>query len=284
MANKLVIDGEVCFGSTDSAENIICTDKDGNSSNVQIELDNFNHSLNQSWINNSDVHIEIENAITKHGIYSTFMLAFGTNNTNSPKEWEWWVLEYKCARILAWKNDDLATMARNGKDAYTDWKYYCSEEKLSNIKESILSYLFYQNKWRWERVALCNNTLEAFNNSTVIESRFFNDAEINYTLDFGENYTAKATTYIYSDINKSFSCSLTTDDAGALFVNGVASGTIASCVASTVTISLKPGWNTIEVIYTENGGKDGWFFSPTLSSNASVLVMSAVPYDVSEIS
>ena len=42
MANKLIIDGETVMGSVSSAESVICKNSEGNSSNVQTELDKIN--------------------------------------------------------------------------------------------------------------------------------------------------------------------------------------------------------------------------------------------------
>ena len=45
MANKLIIDGEVCFGSTSSASSVICKDNNGNNSTVQSELDKIDDKI-----------------------------------------------------------------------------------------------------------------------------------------------------------------------------------------------------------------------------------------------
>ena len=61
MANKIIIDGEVCFGSTDfsSASSLLCEDNKGNESNVQAELDN----LNEVAESNTNVEYMIGNMV-----------------------------------------------------------------------------------------------------------------------------------------------------------------------------------------------------------------------------
>ena len=62
MANKLIIDGEVCLGSTDltSASSLICKDKNGDDSNVQNEIDELRLDVAES---NSNVEYMIGNMV-----------------------------------------------------------------------------------------------------------------------------------------------------------------------------------------------------------------------------
>lgn len=81
-----------------------------------------NELINNELINDSDVYIEIENMISKYGKSSTFMLSFGSNNTNSPDGWDsGWSLIYKCSKIIAWNNSIVALNARNDANTFAGW-------------------------------------------------------------------------------------------------------------------------------------------------------------------
>ena len=54
MANKVIIDGNVCFGSVDSASSITCKDKDDNKSTVQAELDSLYDDIDDIITNVGD--------------------------------------------------------------------------------------------------------------------------------------------------------------------------------------------------------------------------------------
>lgn len=62
MANKLIIDGEVCLGSTDltEASSLICKDKNGEDSNVQSEIDELRLEVAES---NTNVEYMIGNMV-----------------------------------------------------------------------------------------------------------------------------------------------------------------------------------------------------------------------------
>ena len=49
MANQVIIDGEVCFGSTNKASAIICKDINGNDSTLEQELNKINNLLNNIY-------------------------------------------------------------------------------------------------------------------------------------------------------------------------------------------------------------------------------------------
>jgi hypothetical protein len=77
-------------------------------------------------------------------------------------------------------------------------------------------------------------------------------------MNITNNYTARCTTYIYCNSPVNFNCTATTDDEGAIYVNGKLVNTLVSCAATSVTLPFIKGVNCLEVFYTEASGGDGW--------------------------
>ena len=214
MANKVIIDGEVCFGSTDSAENIICKDIDGNQSNVQIELDGISNKISNEV---EKLSVELLNKIN----------------------------------VISVKYNNLI-------DLFT------------SFTES------YKNKWLFELAATCSNTIESFNTKIPSRMVYIHDSATVRNMTIADSYTAKATTWVRVDEDIDLTCTLETDDAGALFVNKTLIANLATCTPTSVTLPLKAGWNEVIVMYTEGSGGDGWIFTPRLSENSSIVEMNAI--------
>lgn len=88
------------------------------------------------------------------------------------------------------------------------------------------------------------------------------DSSTNYTNTYADNYTGKATTYVYSISRKKITLDFITDDNGSLYINDKKIGTTKSCESSTFENCLfKRGWNKIEVLYNEGDGNDGWLLT-----------------------
>ena len=80
MANQVIIDGEICFGSTNKASAIICKDKQGNEFSLQTALDNlidYIYPIGSVYISVNEVSPSILFGGTWEKIKDTFLLAAG---------------------------------------------------------------------------------------------------------------------------------------------------------------------------------------------------------------
>ena len=268
----------------DATDNFIhrhqCSQYIVDENNTKIE-NNLSLIFN-NWLNDCDVIEKIEEHVAIEGAGGTFMLAFGSNITNAPTEGlEWFIVLYKAARILAWRDDCLFTNARNGaSDNYMGWKRYVSEDLMNNEINAIKNFIHksvenYEDYWKLEMSATCSNTLEAFKASKPHRTVWIHDSITSVSMNMTDSYTAKCTTNVYVDSDKNLTFTVTTDDASSIFVNKTLIASLATCTATSVTLPLKQGWNEIIVIYTEGSGADGWLFSPKLSEHSDILRMNA---------
>ena len=258
--------------------NLLNTKVDENNTKIENNLS----LIFNNWLNDCDVIEKIEEHVAIEGAGGTFMLAFGSNITNAPTEGlEWFIVLYKAARILAWRDDCLFTNARNGaSDNYMGWKRYVSEDIMNNAINAIKNFIHksvenYEDYWKLEMSATCSNTLEAFKASKPHRTVWIHDSATSVTMNMADSYTAKCTTNVYVDSDKNLTFTVTTDDESSIFVNKTLIASLATCTATSVTLPLKQGWNEIIVIYTEGSGADGWLFSPKLSAHSDILRMNA---------
>ena len=118
---------------------------------------------------------------------------------------------------------------------------------------------------------------------TPSSTRYVGDGVVNSsnynTENFGDNYTGRATCYVYCANDITYSTAFITDDAGALYVNGTHIVTTASCTSVNVSFNLKKGINCIEAFWTEATGGDGWAFTPNLNTRVGqeFLAIYAIP-------
>lgn len=201
--SKTYINGELVNSSTNYAAAIEYTNKNGNKTTVQNELDNINN--------------KISNEVEKLSVELLNLIDLFTNFTES-----------------------------------------------------------YKNKWRFELAATCSNTIESFNTKIPSRMVYIHDSATIRNMNIADSYTAKATTWVRVDEDIDLTCTLETDDAGALFVNQVLIANLATCTPTSVTLPLKTGWNEVIVMYTEGSGGDGWIFTPRLSENSSIKEMNAI--------
>lgn len=100
------------------------------------------------------------------------------------------------------------------------------------------------------------------------ETNTYSDSNTSITMNIADSYTARATTYVYSETRQKIDLVGTTDDNGTLTINNEEIGEIDSCTATTFEQCLfVKGWNKIEIVYTEGSGGDGWL----LTANGSKL-------------
>ena len=135
----------------------------------------------------------------------------------------------------------------------------------------------YLNCWHLIRTATINSQPKPadFVGKTIISESIVADSAINTSLNYGDSYSAKATTYLYFSEETTLSIAFTTDDAGTVYINDYHIGNLTTTVASTLSCPFKAGWNKLEVCYTEGSGNDGWVTNPKFSTHASVKKMYA---------
>lgn len=125
------------------------------------------------------------------------------------------------------------------------------------------------NKWKWEKFSkqtINSNIRQTLLSATPNTINYILDSNISSTINKGDNYTARCTIYIYCPNQIDYSCTIQTDDDGAVYINGTFITTTVSCKYTSITIPFQKGANCLEVFYTDGTGEDGWKFSPTMSS------------------
>lgn len=104
-------------------------------------------------------------------------------------------------------------------------------------------------------------TLDDLEGQTIVSTNSYLDSAISLSMNIGDNYTAKATTYVYSDTRQQVTLKFNTDNGGILYLNGKKLCSHIYKDSSTYTDStamFRQGWNKVEVVYSEEDGGDGW--------------------------
>lgn len=134
--------------------------------------------------------------------------------------------------------------------------------------------------WHWDRYDYLidptkdyqhwNNSdlpkLEALENLQIRESRTLLDSSTSLVMNLGEKYTACATTYVYSETRKNVTIVFSSDNGGILYVNGADVGSYVYYDSSTQAqrvpiecpVTIRKGWNKVQVVYSKETGSDGW--------------------------
>lgn len=191
-----------------------------------------------------------------------------------------------------------------GKRTYITYGKYCDQLTLTRPKYSGNTFQGYVTdeygnmvkntmyQWKWERYPTHAMNVTELNN-------YFDKTDPNLTYYFcdsglkgkgdnwGNNYTAKASTWVYVENDCTISVNFASDDAGATFVRYADSSsathvtdyiqlaTNISCKWSGAkNIPLKKGWNEIVQLYTEGSGGDWWDTSPHLDSLSQIVARS----------
>lgn len=143
-----------------------------------------------------------------------------------------------------------------------------AEDWIDDLSDSE-DYSLMKNKWKWEKfdsVTMSSSIRDTLLTATPNSTAYYADGDIAYSLDISNSYTARCTTYIYCPVAIDYSCTVATDDAGAVYINGTFIKTLVSCEETAITIPFQAGANCLEVFYTEGTGDDGWEFFPDMSS------------------
>jgi len=128
--------------------------------------------------------------------------------------------------------------------------------------------------WKWKvemypEATMAVNILDTLNTLKVKRTRYIDDSATSISLNLGDHYTGKCTTFVYCPEEvTNLTMVLTTKDAGAFFINDIiqtnTSGKQITTSGTTSTFNkccFKQGWNKIVVCYTESTSSDGWTFS-----------------------
>lgn len=110
-------------------------------------------------------------------------------------------------------------------------------------------------------------TLDDLEELESLSSTTYKDSDISLKMGIGDYYTAKCTTFVYSEERKKVNMWLSADNGGILYVNGSKISTYlfydksskTSNVDPTKTeVTIRKGWNKIEVVYINEDGTDGF--------------------------
>ena len=99
-------------------------------------------------------------------------------------------------------------------------------------------------------------TLNDLVGARLIESQLV-DNPPPYTSDLGDTYIGVLTFYLYYDHACTKTATITTDDAGTVYLNNVSIYALDSCQGANVTFNMIKGLNRIDIIYAEGSGGDG---------------------------
>lgn len=180
-------------------------------------------------------------------------------------------------------------LADSVKDSLSSIKIYSevlSASDWQDIISNTSSYSSYNNMWQVDKFSSITanaNIRTTLQNTTPSSTRYIGDGVItssNYNSEhFGNNYTGRATCYVYCANDLTYTSTFMTDDDGVLFINGKHIVTTESCRSTNVSFPLKKGINCIEAFWTEGSGGDGWAFDPVLSSRVGheFLALYAIP-------
>lgn len=98
-----------------------------------------------------------------------------------------------------------------------------------------------------------------------LETTTFDDVSTGLKMEIGEKYTALCTTFVFSEERKNVEIAFSCDNGGHLYVNGSKETSYIYKIKDNVEeepskkqITIRKGWNKIEVLYSEESGADGW--------------------------
>lgn len=215
---------------------------------------------------------EIDNSVsinsTQNNRLSTIETKLNTVETGANK------LVDNCIKTSYIQNKAVTTdkLADDVKDSLSSIKTYYGTLRANAWIDDLSTssdYGQYALKWKWERFA--SKTCDSNIRNTLLTAAptaiaYYADTSISISMNIADSYTARCTTYIYCDTAVNFNCSVVTDDAGAVYINGNLVNTIVSCAETAMVIPFIKGVNCLEVFYTEGSGGDGWKFTPALNT------------------
>ena len=191
------------------------------------------------------------------------------------------------AEKVAKDNSNLAKQqAINDSKSYTNGQIGAVNTNINNVKNTTDLLSKGLNKWifkAFDKGSLNNSQspdIGMILNKNLLWNKEISDSEMNSYKDFGSNYIGYCKTNVYLDSAYTWNTTLRTDDAGTLYLNGNLIDKTVSCSAKNVSLQFKQGWNTIEVLWVEVAGGDGFNFGSNISSLSQIKVMNA--YNVAD--
>lgn len=141
---------------------------------------------------------------------------------------------------------------------------------------------YYADKWQLDRYSPIVKDTSYFNpedasTKAITATEYYLDSATSISMNIGNSYSAIATTYVYASEDFTTNITVSTDDAGRLYVNGSKIVDISSCDVISCAVNFKRGENKIQITYTEGTGGDGWQLLPSLPSLTNIIAMSAKP-------
>ena len=118
----------------------------------------------------------------------------------------------------------------------------------------------YDNRWYFEKYGEIGSTYPHMDDvdalSPVSTATYVDGSTA--AIKIGDNYTARATTYVWCKKPTIVHASFVTDDNGAVYINDNLIGDLDSGQVTMVDMQLVKGMNKVNVLYTDKTGSDGW--------------------------
>jgi len=127
-------------------------------------------------------------------------------------------------------------------------------EKGENLPDS------YDNSWFFEKYDKIESTyphIDDIDALSPVSTSTYTDGST-AAINIGDNYTARATTYIWCKKPTIVHATFITQDNGSIYINDINYGDLDSGQGTMVDMQLVKGMNKINVLYTEGTGSDGW--------------------------
>lgn len=121
-----------------------------------------------------------------------------------------------------------------------------------------------------------------FSGETPTDTTTVLDSAMSVSFNWGDNYSAKATAYLYCSNAFSQSLTIRTDDGGSVTLNGTLLGKPATVTDTSYTYNFQKGWNILEVCWTENSGNDGFNYTPKIYNLSGIDKMTSVGSQIIE--
>lgn len=118
----------------------------------------------------------------------------------------------------------------------------------------------YDNSWFFEKYGEIGSTYPHMDDVDALSPTSTSTYNDNNTsgINIGDNYTARATTYVWCSKPTIVNASVLTDDNGAVYLNDQLLCDTDTGVETMVELQLVKGMNKLNVLYTEKTGSDGW--------------------------
>lgn len=108
-------------------------------------------------------------------------------------------------------------------------------------------------------------TLDDLIGQTMLSTQTYLDSNTSLSMNLGEKYTMKCTSYVYSDTRVKVNLTYAADNGCVVYVNSKKIGSVIykseEEYSDTQEVIFRKGWNKIIVVYTEYTGGDGFLLT-----------------------